>query len=203
MLTLLRSNNIERTNDLLVGRRCDWTTPRVRAEYARWSGAALGVAAAIETTPLAGIPVPLAELGRFRLGLILCGAMTFDHHTHLRFDMAPALNRPAPPTDGRRMSLVLQWMFAVLGNQWRMAPPANFTRPLRISLRGPGASEWILDSPGGVRSDSGGPADTTVFACATEFPEWATQRANWRSRDVSIVGDQAYAEHLLDQINVV
>jgi hypothetical protein len=44
-------------------------------------------------------------------------ALVFDHQTHLRHDMAPALGRPVPDTDAGRMRAVLTWMIAVLSNQ--------------------------------------------------------------------------------------
>ena len=34
----------------------------------------------------------------------MLGALVFDHHTHLRHDMAPALGRPVPGTDANRMA---------------------------------------------------------------------------------------------------
>ena len=36
-LELMRSNDIERTNDALVDQRRDWLPTRVIAEYERWS----------------------------------------------------------------------------------------------------------------------------------------------------------------------
>lgn len=203
MLTILRSADIERTNDLFVERRRHWSPADVLAAYTRWSGAVLGMDAVIGKSPVAGVSVPLAELGRFKLGLILAGAMTFDHHAHLRYDIAPALDRPAPVTDDRRMSLVLRWMFAVLCNQIRLTPFTDFTQPVGVSLSGPGAGDWVVSPEHGVRAGEGGTPETTVFARTTEFPEWATRRVDWRLRDVSIVGDRAYAERVLDQINVV
>jgi hypothetical protein len=32
-----------------------------------------------------------------------------------------------------------------------------------------------------------------------EFPEWATRRADWRHRDIDIVGDRDYAAVFLDE----
>jgi len=97
-LALLRSRNIEETNDSMVAARREWTPRQVLAEFERWSGRVAALSGIVGQTPLSRVRVRLAELGRFRLGLLLTGAMVFDQHTHLRFDIAPALERSAPPT---------------------------------------------------------------------------------------------------------
>jgi uncharacterized protein (TIGR03083 family) len=89
-LELMRSNDIERSNDVLVDRRRDWPPSRVMAEYERWSQVMLRLMGPVSHTPLARAPMRLAELGRFRVGQLLC-AIVFDTHTHLRHDIAPAL----------------------------------------------------------------------------------------------------------------
>jgi hypothetical protein len=55
-------------------------------------------------TPLRRVPIPLAELGRYPMQLLLAGAMVFDWHTHLRHDVAPALHRSAPASDDSRVA---------------------------------------------------------------------------------------------------
>ena len=109
----MRGNDIERANDLMVDTRRDRSAPDVFAEYRRWSGVVAVVFPLVAGSPLAGVRMPLAELGSFPVRL-LPSAMVFDHHTHLRHDMAPALGRPAPGTDANRMTVVLEWMMAVL-----------------------------------------------------------------------------------------
>ena len=83
-LKILRSTNVERTNDAFVDARRAWTPTRTLAEYELWSRVLIIAAGTISRTPLAGLNVPLAELGKFPAGLLLAGAMTFDQHTHLR-----------------------------------------------------------------------------------------------------------------------
>lgn len=137
------------------------------------------------------------------MGLLTTGAMVFDHHTHLRHDIAPALNRPVPGTDAGRMTVVLEWMFAVLANQLRSAPPDWLTQPIAIILDGPGGGAWSIH-PGGVLM--AGPvhaAAAEIVGPAMEFPEWATRRAAWRERDVRIAGDADYAALFLDEVNVI
>ena len=38
---------------------------------------------------------------------------------------------------------------------------------------------------------------------ALEFPEWGTQRASWRAREVTVGGDADYGARFLDAVNVV
>ncbi|MBB3601774.1 uncharacterized protein (TIGR03083 family) [Mycolicibacterium sp. BK556] len=199
---MMRTNDIEAANDLLVDTRRDRSAPEVLAEYRRWSGVAAAIFPVMARPPLGGVQVPLAELGRFPLR-VLTGAMVFDHHTHLRHDMAPALGRPAPGTDANRMAVVLEWMMAVLANQLRASAAASLDRPLAITLTGPGGGTWRV-APGGpvtVGSADGSAAQITGVAC--EFPEWGTRRASWRDRDVRISGDADYARAFLDTVNVV
>jgi hypothetical protein len=118
------------------------------------------------------------------------------------------------------MSLVLEWMFAVLGNQLRAARPPWLTRPISISLAGAGGGRWRIGVDGGVTAVGtavGTAVDTAVgtavgtdrdsvthiAGAAVEFPGWATHRAPWRERDVRIEGDEALGTALLDHMNVV
>lgn len=202
-LTMLRSTDIERTNDEFVEQRRTWSPSRVLTEYERWSGRLVRIAGTITRTPLSRARAPRAALGRFPVGLLLVAAPVFDHHTHLRHDIAPALGRPAPDTDATRMTLVLEWMFAVLGNQLASTRPAWLDRPLALTVHGPGGGSWRIGADGTVAR---GPANDTaaqISASAREFPEWGTRRARWRDRDVRITGDREYGARFLDGVNVV
>jgi hypothetical protein len=194
---------------VLVARRRDWEPARVLGEFERW-GRRLGtLTSVLSRTPVARVPAPLGELGRFPAAVLLSSAFLFDQHTHLRHDIAPALGRPAPATDGLRMSLVLEWMFAVLGNQLRAARPPWLTRPISISLAGAGGGRWRIGGDGGVTAVGGTAVGTDrdsvthIAGAAVEFPGWATHRAPWRERDVRIEGDEALGTALLDHMNVV
>jgi Mycothiol maleylpyruvate isomerase N-terminal domain len=199
---MVRSNDIEAANDLMVDTRRDRSAPDVFAEYRRWSAVVAVVFPLMARGPLAGVRVPLGELGRFPLR-VLTGAMVFDHHTHLRHDMAPALGRPAPGTDANRMGVVLEWMMAVLSNQVRAATPAWLDRPLAITLTGPGGGTWRVAPDGSVTPGSADASAAQITGLALEFPEWGTRRASWRDRDVRISGDADYAAAFLDTVNVV
>jgi uncharacterized protein (TIGR03083 family) len=201
-LELIRSKDIERSNDVLVDKRRDWPPSRVLAEYEHWSQVVLRVMGAVSRTPLVHARMRLAELGRFPTGQLLC-AIVFDTHTHLRHDIAPALGRPAPGTDANRMAVVLEWMMAVLSNQLRAADPAWLDRPLSITLSGPGGGCWVVRPDGSVAPGKLDGAAAQIDGAAIEFPEWATQRAGWRDRDVTVRGDSEYGERFLDAVNVV
>lgn len=56
-LELMRSNDIERTNDALVDQRRDWLPTRVIAEYERWSQVMLRLIGPVSRTPLARAPM--------------------------------------------------------------------------------------------------------------------------------------------------
>jgi hypothetical protein len=202
VVKVLRSKDIETTNDIFVDEWRDCSPKYVLDEYRRWSRRVAIAARIIRCTPMRSLPLPLAELGYFSSTLLLCGAMTFDHHTHLRHDMAPVLNQSAPATDANRMTVVLAWMFAVLRNQLKRADLFWLDRPLGITLKGPGGGSWIADRQD-IEPARGRVCDTWIEAHAIEFPEWATCRADWRDRDVSIHGDETYCAAFLDFMNVV
>ena len=202
-LKVMRADNVEQTNDELVAARRDRTPAQVLAEYRRWSKVfgAVAVPAAVRT-PLGRMRMPLAELGRFPARLLPSG-MVFDHHTHLRHDMAPALGRPAPGTDANRMAAVLEWMTAVLANQLTAASPAWLDRPVALTLAGPGGGSWRVEPSGAVIAGRTDSAAAHISGVALEFPEWGTGRANWRERDVSVTGDVDYGAEFLDAVNIV
>ena len=201
-LTIMRGDDLEQANDVMVAARRDRTPAEVLREYRRWSRTFAAVVPAVVRTPIGRTQLPLAELGRFPARLIV-SAMVFDHHTHLRFDMAPALGRPAPDTDANRVAAVLEWMTAVLANQLTGTRPAWLDRPVALTLRGPGGGSWRVEPSGGVIPGIAEPAAAHITGTAMEFPEWGTKRADWRNRDVTITGDGDYGEQFLDAVNIV
>ena len=199
---LMRGNDIERTNDAMVDSRRDWSSTDVLAEYRRWSRVFGAVFTTLARTPLGGVQAPLAELGKFPARLLL-SALVFDHHTHLRHDMAPALGRPAPGTDANRMAVVLEWMMAVLSNQLRAQSPSFLDRPLAITLTGPGGGTWRVAPDGSVTVGAAQPSAAHITGVAVEFPQWGTARARWRDAEVSLTGDADYGAAFLDTVNIV
>ncbi|MEV6223839.1 maleylpyruvate isomerase family mycothiol-dependent enzyme [Nocardia fluminea] len=203
LISMLRSTDIERTNDVFVDRRREWSPARVLGEYERWSGRVTVLAGLIAARGVGRVRVPAGELGRFPLGQVLTGALVFDVHTHLRHDIAPALGRTVPGTDPERMTLVLAWMFAVLTNQLRVTPPVGLTGPIDIELDGPGGGTWSVHPDGTVLGRPAAASVAVVSASTLEFPEWATRRARWQDRQVSVVGDRDVAARFLDALNIV
>ena len=202
LLKLMRASDIELANDALVARRRDRPPAQVLGEYRRWSRVFGGAIPLLTRTPLARVQTPLAELGRFPIRL-LASAMVFDHHTHLRHDMATALGRPRPGSDANRMAAVLEWMTAVLANQLRAARPEWLDRPVAITLTGPGGGSWLVEPGGDVTPGRTEPAAAHITGVASEFPEWGTRRAVWRDRDVSVTGDVDYGAMFLDDVDIV
>ncbi len=202
VLTIMRSDDMEQLNDQLVAARRDRPPAEVLAEYRRWSRAFGAVIPAVVGTPLGRVRLPLAEIGRFPMRLLL-SALVFDHHTHLRHDMAPALGRSLPGTDANRMAAVLEWMTAVLASQLAAARPPWLDRPLELTFTGLGGGSWWVETSGAVTPLRGTPAAARITGVALEFPQWGTGRANWRDQDVSITGDADYAAAFLDTIKIV
>jgi uncharacterized protein (TIGR03083 family) len=194
--------SLERLNQDPVDRRRDWGRAEVLAEYERASRRAATLLDVVRRTPAARVQVPLAELGRYPLGLMIGGALVFDHHTHLRHDMAPALVRPVPPTDADRMRAVLTWMVAVLSNQIAQSPVAGLDACVALTLTGPGGGTWWIDEAG-VLAPSSAAVAAQITAPALTFPDWGTQRSSWRDNDVTVTGDTELAARFLDAVNVI
>ncbi len=168
-LELMRSNDIERTNDVFVDQRRDWAPSRVIAEYERWSQVMVHLMGPVSRTPMARAPIRMAELGRFRV----------------------------------RMAVVLEWMMAVLSNQLRAARLGWLDRPVSITLSGAGGGCWVVHPDGAVAPGSPDGTAAQIAGPAIEFPEWGTQRASWRAREVTVGGDADYGARFLDAVNVV
>jgi uncharacterized protein (TIGR03083 family) len=194
--------SLEQVNEDPVDRRRDWTRAEVMAEYQRASRRATTLLDVVRRTPATRARVRLAELGRYPMGLMIGGALVFDHHTHLRHDMAPALDRPAPPTDTDRMRAVLTWMIAVLSNQVSQTPVARLDGRVALTLTGPGGGTWCIDQAGGLAPSNGAVA-AHITAPALTFPDWGTQRSSWRDSDVTVTGDTELAARFLDAVNII
>ena len=202
MLRLIRSSDIEATNDDFVEQRRSWSSSAVLAEYRTWSRHALRAAGLASRWPLRTLRVPLAELGAFDARLLLCGALTFDHYTHLRHDLAPALNRTVPAPSGQVIAIVLEWMLAVLGNQIARADFSWLDTGVGVILEGAGGGSWVIDRRG-VRRAHAEVAHTRIVGAAIDFPSWATTRTDWRSHSMRLEGSQELAIRLLENVNVV
>ncbi|MGH9039505.1 MAG: maleylpyruvate isomerase family mycothiol-dependent enzyme [Acidimicrobiia bacterium] len=205
LLRIIRTKDVERNNDADVESRRNRAPAEVLAEYETWSGRVPTLMQAGQLPGVGLTPFPLGNIGRYPLALIT-SAMVFDHHTHLRHDMAPALGRPSPPTDEGRMGCVLEWMMAVLPQVGRQEL-AFMDRPVRLTLEGRGGGTWgVLPRPGGKIVSEAGPivgAVAHITGLAEEFPMWATNRTPWRDHDLKLEGDEDYATRFLDALKVV
>ena len=199
---LMRGNDIEGLNDEMVDTRRAWSPEQVLSEYRRWTGAFANVMGPVAGTPVGGVRLPLAELGRFPLRLFI-SALAFDTYTHLHHDMAPALGRVLPEPDANRMVVTLEWMMAVLSNQLRLGRPAWLDSPVLITLSGPGGGRWLVGTGGCVLATTVESGAARIRGAAVQFPEWGTKRAGWRDRDVTIDGDADYGAKFLDWMNIV
>jgi len=202
-VTLLLSKDIERSNDFYVDQRRDWKPERVLAEFERWSRRLAALSGAVSRTPVAKVPLPLGELGKFPAAVLLSSAFVFDQHTHLRYDLAAALGRPSPRIDQERAALVLEWMLAVLSNQLRAARPPWLDRPLSLSLTGAGGGTWVVATDGRIHPGAEPRGEARIAGHVEDFPGWGTARTSWRDADVKISGDEALASRFLDSLNIV
>jgi uncharacterized protein (TIGR03083 family) len=201
-VTLLFSKNIERTNDFYVDQRRDWGPDRVLAEFERWSRRLAALSGALSRTPARNLRLPLGELGKFPAEVLLGSAVVFDQHTHLRYDLAPALDRPTPRIDEERTAVVLEWMLAVLSNQLGKAGPPWLDRSISLTLTGPGGGSWVVASDG--RIERGAPdGAVAIVGQAEDFPGWGTGRTPWREADIKLTGDEDYGVRFLDALNIV
>ncbi|MBB5912069.1 hypothetical protein BJY24_000936 [Nocardia transvalensis] len=203
-LAVATTSDIERLNTRLVDDRRSHTTKHVVEDFTTWSRRGCAALTLLTMPGLNGIRVPLGELGRYPLELVPA-MLTFDWHTHLRHDLAPALDRPVPATDPRRMASVLHWLTALLERshtealRWLDAPVA-------ITLTGPGGGTWRIDRRGKrirVRPAAAAGAAAHIAALALEFPQWGTRRLAWRDCAVAVTGDRELGTRVLDCINLV
>jgi uncharacterized protein (TIGR03083 family) len=205
----LRSRDIERTNDDVVAERRDWPHEQVLDEYETWSRRILRVFATIQVPPLSRVPFPIADLGRYPLG-IMADALVFDHHCHLRLDvLAPRgpVERPAPPAGEGHMRAVVAWMVTGLP-QMSGDGLAWLDRPVALTLTGAAGGTWVV-SPGPrgravvtAANGHGASAGAVVSSTTADFPLWATRRQPWREARVDVSGDEQLAARFLDSVRV-
>lgn len=202
---LMRSKDIERSNDADVEARRGRPAAQVLGEYEGWSRRFATMQKGMQRPPLDRVPIPLAELGRYPARL-LASAIVFDTYLHLRHDMAPAVGRSVPPNDPGAMAVVVEWMMAGLpamsGDRlgW-------LERPVELRLVGDGGGRWgVVPAVGGHPSVVPGPVSdpaARIESPVGRFPIWATRRQPWRSDEVSVQGDEGTASRFLDAVAVI
>ena len=179
------------------------------AQYQAWSDEALAALAPLQDPPLADTVIALGNLGSHPLHL-LANAFVVDHYCHLRHDVLQPggpIARPPLPADDTRLRPTLEWMLGGLP-QMCAAGLATMDRPLVLVFEGPAASSWVIrpavdDGFVTVVEGTDGDAMATVTTSAHDFVQWGTQRRDWRTLDVRVDGDAAYAAAVLDVFNVI
>lgn len=194
----------EASQDAAVDACRDWSPERVLADYEDMSERGLESLAGLVTGPMKDNVIPLDDLGSHPLHR-LANALAFDHFCHLRNDVLQPngpIDRQPPPADELRVGAVLEWLLPGIP---QMSPPAlaaALDRPVVVELTGLAAGTWTLQ-PGPDVVDGAAPdAAATVRSPSTEFVIWATRRRPWREREVTVEGDTALAERVLDAIHV-
>lgn len=204
-LPAMATKQIERLNDRMVAKARSQSPVQVLAGFEAWSRRGIRAMRVFTGPGIGRVPLPIGELGAYPLSR-LPAIFAFDWHTHLRHDIAPALDRPAPSTDNQRMSVVLSWMMALLQGSHR-SRLAWLDAPLALTLHGPGGDTWRIEPAGKGRLQVrvGSPSGTAaqISGQSLEFPAWSTTRTPWRDSDVKITGDAAVAERFLDALNLV
>ncbi len=205
VIQVIQSKDIEHTNENLVDPRRDWATGRVLADFARWSHVAARAFEVVARGPLGKITLPLGAIGRYPARVLPC-ALVFDWHTHLHYDVVPALGKPAPPTDERRLQATLEWMLAGM-EQMNQAQMRWVDRPITLTLTGLAGGSWQIRPSGNGRL-SVTPSSNTDSAARIEgesvdFPAWATNRTGWLDSGLAVTGDRDYAARFLDALNII
>jgi uncharacterized protein (TIGR03083 family) len=207
MFKLMRTKSVERSNDTDAAARRAWAPDRVLAEYETWSTRMVKLLAAAQRPPLSLVPFKLGELGFYPMALV-ASAIVFDTHTHLHYDIAPALGRSLPDPEPERMAVVNEWVMESIPRMSRHGL-SFLDRPITITLDGAGGGSWcVVPRPGGAHPARIRPAPVPGSAAhitgrADEFSLWATRRRSWRDQDVKIDGDEPYATRFLDAVTVV
>jgi uncharacterized protein (TIGR03083 family) len=207
VIELMRTREVERFNDKLVAEREGMSPAALLAEYRIWGSRVARLLSLVTRGPGGSLPLRVGELGWYPARLV-ASALTFDAHTHLRHDIAPALGRPVPATDARRMAVAVEWLLALL-EQLNAEQRTWLDRPLVLHLTGDGGGTWRVDPAGRGRLRVGGATTvpdgtaTTITGAAADFPAWATRRASWRECNLTIDGDTASATRFLDTVHLV
>ncbi|HEX6493731.1 MAG TPA: maleylpyruvate isomerase family mycothiol-dependent enzyme [Candidatus Dormibacteraeota bacterium] len=205
LLRVMRTTSIERSNDGDVESRRWWEPDRVLREYESWGGRVLGLMPLMQRRPLRAVPIPLGDIGKYPMGL-LASALTFDHHVHLRHDIAVPLGRTLPPPSAEHMAVVSEWLLAGMPQMCGEAL-SWVDRPLALVLTGPGGGAWTIGPLAGkglqVQEGRSPAAAATVTGDVYDFPIWGTKRRPWHAFGLAIEDDEEHATRFLDSLNLV
>lgn len=205
VVKLMRSNDVEAGNDRDAEARRDWPAEKVFDEYVKWSKRFLAIGGSLQAPPMRAIPIRLAEVGTYPAKM-LASALTFDHHLHLRYDMATALGRPvAAPAPGV-LAVTLEWMWAGVPGM-SVEELAWLDRSVSVTLLGDEGGTWSVVPAGDGRVKVvQGPVDDAaarITGDAETFPLWATRRQPWRDSSVKVEGDEDLGTRFLDTLRII
>lgn len=195
----------EEAQNLLVDARRGWTSVQVADEFLSNTVGALGVLEAMQQGETASTPMTLTDLGTYRTHQ-LSDAFAFDMWCHLYVDLLGPegpVRRDTPAPEDDLVRTAVEWMWTGLP---QMCTPVSgvLDRPLGVQLTGAGGGEWTLRPGSELLTVEPGISntDTVVRSAATDFILWGTTRSPWR-KHVSIDGDHAYAEKILDTVDII
>jgi hypothetical protein len=201
----MTSRQIERMNDSVVAKGRSRAPQQVLHDFETWSRRGIAGLTVFNAPGARQIPLPVGELGWYPLR-VFPGMFLFDWHTHLRHDIAPALDLPAPDTDDQRMTAILSWLTILLERSHRTAL-RWLDAPIALTLTGPGGETWRIEPAGQdrLRVAPGNSTGTAahITAQSLQFPQWSTTRVSWRTCEVSITGSAELGARFLDSINLV
>lgn len=202
------SGGTEAAMEAPVAERRSRPVAEIVAEYEEFSAKAADAGAMLQGEGVADNLLPMGDLGTHPMKL-LPNILLFDSYCHLRNDILRPngpIDRPRPPDDEQRVGPTVEWMLA--GLPW-MCPTLStiVDRPFVLEFTGPGGGAFTIsaqDSDGRVVVANGGAPDAraTASSSAVDFVTWGTQRRPWREY-VKIEGDTAYADQILDAINII
>lgn len=204
---LLVNNDIERHNDRDVEKRRDWDHERVFAEYEKWSSPAGKLLTLLQKPGARSIKLRLAEAGNYPAGLF-ASAITFDTGLHLRYDIAKAVGREAPPRSPEAVRVSAEWMMRGVPAMSKDAL-TWLDRAVELQLTGDGGCTWTVNPAGkkgrvSVEEGATGAAAVILTGPAATFPVWGTGRESWREHDVTVKsGDEELGARFLDAVRII
>lgn len=198
------TGDAEKSAELAVAPRKDWTPEQVKAEYLEWAPKGVAALAALQEPPMADTVVPLGNLGSHPMH-ILANAIVFDHYCHLRHDIGAAVARAARlPRDEAALGATMEWMLMGLPQMCADALAGAPRQAVNLHLDGVALGDFVLE-PGDPWTVRPGRLDgaPTLRTTAHDFVAWGTKRGDWRASSTLEGPGADAAAAVLDAINVI
>ncbi|MFL0278117.1 maleylpyruvate isomerase N-terminal domain-containing protein [Mycobacterium sp. SMC-19] len=202
------SGMAERLNDAVVAQNAQWMPAQVIDYYNAQSEIGLETLAALQEEPLRDQPLPLLDLGTYRMAQ-LADAVAFDHLVHLDSDLFTPTRVSATaqiPVEAA-INPALDWMLAGLRGMCGTALAPLLDAPIGLCLTGATDRSFTLardaaDPTTITAAETVQLPDDVAVSDALDFTRWATRRTAWRSA-VDLGGDHARVAAVLDAVHVV